>query len=100
MIYTSKTLKKRDPLKPNSSRHSTGSSVGQHGAVVTHRDHVFAEEAGKAPCPVTDGKLGAVLHIGAGLGGVVPVVQSCSREGGHEGTHSISVPLYLWFPNT
>lgn len=100
MLYTSRTHKKGDPLKPNSSEHSTDSSLGQHGAAVTHRDYILAEEPRKAPCPIVDGKLGAVLHIGAGFSRVVLVVHHCSREGRHKGTHSISAPLYLQFPNT
>lgn len=102
MIYTSKTLKKGDPLKSNSSEHSTECSLGQHvaEAAVTYRDYVFAEEPGKAPCPILDGKLGAVLHVSGGFRGVVLVVHHCSWEGGHKGTHSISVPLYLRLPNT
>lgn len=100
MFCPSRTLKKGDPLKSNSSEHSTESSLGQHRAVVTHCDCVFAQEPRKAPCPIVDGKPGAVLHIGAGFRGVVLVVQHCSQEGGHKGTHNISAPLYLRFPNT
>lgn len=85
MLNTSRTLKKGDRLKSNSFECSAESRLGQLGtrAVVTHRDGVLAEVPGEAPCPVVDGKLGAILHIGAGFGGIILVVQHCSQEGGH-----------------
>ena len=51
--------------------------------VVTHRDSVLAEVPREAPCPIMDGKLGTILHIGAGFRGIILVVQHCSRGGGH-----------------
>lgn len=89
-------------MKSNSSEHSTESSLGQHGAgaAITHRDYVLAKVPGKAPCPIADGKLGAVLHIGAGFSRVVLVVHHCRWVRGQKGTHSISALLYLRFADT
>lgn len=81
----SRTLKKGDPLKSNGFKRSAESRLGQleARAVVTHCDGVLAEVPREAPCPVVDGELGAILHVGAGFRGIVLVVQHCSQGGGH-----------------
>lgn len=60
--------------------------------VATHRDSVLAEVSGKAPRPIVDGEVSAVLHVGAGFGGVVLVVQHCGQGRGHRETYNISAP--------
>lgn len=57
-------------------------------AATTHRDCVLAQVSREAPCPIVDGKIGAVLHVGAGFGGIVLVVEHCSQGVGKMGINS------------
>lgn len=63
-------------------------ALGQPQARIaaTHRDSVLAEVPREAPCAVVDGELGAVLHVGAGFGAIILVVQPCSQGRGQRDT--------------
>lgn len=46
------------------------------GGAQTHHHHVFTQETTDASRSVLDGESRAVLHVGPGLTGVVPVVSN------------------------